>query len=68
MAMTFLYHTLTCVCLLGCSNVNHVNDNVGYFTCDCVSFNNPCLEEGGDCVLEERCPESDGESSGIHPY
>ena len=66
MAMTLLYHTIPFAFVLGCSDVNHVNNQPGHFSCDCVSFNNPCLEEDGGCVLEERCPESDGESSGIH--
>ena len=64
--MTLLYHTIPFAFVLGCSDVNHVNNQPGHFSCDCVSFNNPCLEEDGGCVLEERCPESDGESSGIH--
>ena len=55
---------ITFVYVLGCLDVNHVNNNPPYYACDCVSFNDPCFASGG-CVLEEECPESDGESSGI---
>ena len=51
--------------VLACLDVNHINDNPGHFTCDCVDSNDACLADGG-CVLEERCPESDGQSTGIH--
>ena len=60
-----LSHTTTNLSVLACLDVNHINDNPGYFTCDCVDSNDPCLAEGG-CVVEERCPESDGQTTGIH--
>ena len=60
-----LSHAITNLSVLACFDVNHINDNPGHFTCDCVDSNNPCLADGG-CVLEERCPESDGQSTGIH--
>ena len=49
---------------LACLDVNHVNDNPGHYSCDCVESSDPCLADGG-CVLEARCPESDGDSTGI---
>merc|ERR1711997_135567 len=45
-----------------CLNVNHINDNPGHFTCDCVDPNNSCLADGV-CVVEGRCPQSDGQST-----
>ena len=60
-----LSHAITNLSVLACLDVNHINDNPGYFTCDCVDSNNPCLADGV-CVVEERCPKSDGKSTGIH--
>jgi len=42
-----------------CVNVNHRNDNPGYYTCDCVPPSDPCLEDA-ECVVETKCPDSDG--------
>ena len=50
-----------------CANVNHVNDKPGYFTCGCVSSSDQCISSGS-CVVEERCPESNGHFRGIHAY
>lgn len=43
-----------------CVNINHVNDDPGHLTCDCVRFNDECFEDGR-CIREERCPEFDGQ-------
>ena len=47
-----------------CVNVSHVHDNPGHYTCDCLGSNDPCFEDG-NCALEESCPESDGQPTGI---
>ena len=39
-------------------NVNHIQVNPGYYSCDCVDSSNPCFADGS-CVVEERCPEFD---------
>ena len=61
----FLYHTIKFVFFIACLNVNHIHDNPGHYTCDCVDYSDPCLADGS-CVTEERCPESDGKSTGIN--
>ena len=63
--LSLLSHAITNLSVLACLDVNHINDNPGHFTCDCVDSDDPCLADGG-CVVEERCPESDGQSTGIH--
>ena len=60
----FMYKVTKCVYSLACLDVNHVNDNPGHYSCDCVESSDPCFADGG-CVLEARCPESDGDSTGI---
>ena len=47
--------------------VNHIYDRPGYLTCDCVSSNDPCLTDQ-QCELENKCPESDGERTGIYVH
>ena len=47
--------------------VNHIYDNPGYFTCDIVVSNDPCLTDQ-QCELENKCPESDGERTGIYVH
>ena len=61
----FMYKVTKFVYSLACLDVNHVNDNPGHYSCDCVESSDPCFADGG-CVLEARCPESDGDSTGIH--
>jgi len=39
---------------LGCTLVSHVFDNPGRYTCDCVPFNDPCLDDL-QCIREDRC-------------
>ena len=55
------------VYFLGCVYVNHIYDNPGYFTCECTNFDNPCLSNG-NCEVEVRCPDAQGEPTGIHLY
>merc|ERR1712154_745153 len=43
-----------------CEDVNHINDNPGYYTCDCVELDDPCLTDEV-CVPEENCPDMDGQ-------
>ena len=50
--------------LLACVNVNHIYDNPGYYTCDCVASNDQCLIDE-HCEVEEKCPESNGQPTGI---
>ena len=59
-----MYKVTKFVYSLACLDVNHVNDNPGHYSCDCVESSDPCFADGG-CVLEARCPESDGDSTGI---
>ena len=47
--------------------VNHIYDNPGYFTCDIVVSDDPCLTDQ-QCELENKCPESDGERTGIYVH
>ena len=61
----FLYHTIKFVFFIACLNVNHIHDNPGHYTCDCVDSSDPCFADAG-CVVEERCPESDGKSTGTN--
>ena len=49
--------------LLACVNINHVNDDPGHLTCDCVRLNDECFKDGR-CIREERCPEFDGQPTG----
>merc|ERR1719354_1488408 len=46
-----------------CVPVNNVEDNPGYYTCDCVDYNDECLSDGG-CVVEMACPGVDGQAMG----
>ena len=59
------YHTIKFVYFIACLNVNHIHDNPGHYTCDCVDSSDPCFADAG-CVVEERCPESDGKSTGTN--
>lgn len=43
-----------------CMDVNHINDNPGFYTCDCVAPSDPCLADG-ECVPEAMCPDNDGQ-------
>lgn len=43
-----------------CMDVNHINDNPGFYTCDCVAPSDPCLADG-ECVPEAMCPGTDGQ-------
>ena len=38
-----------------CVQVNHINDNPGYYTCQCVVESDQCLSDG-ECVREDNCP------------
>jgi hypothetical protein len=40
--------------------VNNYNDNPGFYSCDYVTLDNPCLEQHM-CDIEPRCPQVDGE-------
>jgi len=42
-----------------CIPVNHINDNPGYYTCDCVDPTDPCIADGV-CRPESMCPSIDG--------
>jgi len=44
-----------------CVNVNHVNDNPGFYACDCVDPADECLSSG-DCVEEPNCPSKNDEA------
>merc|ERR1719464_428957 len=48
----------------GCDgvHVNHVFDNPGFYTCDCVDANDQCLLDA-QCVVEPNCPTMDGQST-----
>lgn len=48
-----------------CVPVNHVFDNPGEVTCDCVDPNDPCLSEG-QCVEEPACGNVPDEHDGEH--
>ena len=39
--------------------MNYINDNVGFYSCDCASESDHSLING-DCVEESLCPEVDG--------
>jgi len=43
-----------------CVDVNHINDNPGFYTCSCVDPADNCLSDGG-CVAESACPASNGQ-------
>ena len=59
---------MTLALFLDCVYVNHIHDNPGYITCDCIySDTDNCLDNE-HCVRDERCPESDGQPAGIHVY
>ena len=60
-----MYQTIKFVFFIDCLNVNHIHDNPGHYTCDCVDSSDPCFADAG-CVVEERCPESDGKSTGTN--
>merc|ERR1719394_1811915 len=45
-----------------CVNVNHIYDNPGFYTCECVDPNESCIYSG-DCVAEDACPSSDGQAN-----
>ena len=63
-------HKITLTLFLDCVNVNHIEDNPGYITCECI-YSNTDLEYCLDnelCVRDERCPESDGQPTGIQVY
>jgi len=45
---------------LACTNVNRINDRMGYYTCDCVLPSDQCLSDGG-CIEESLCPDNDGQ-------
>merc|ERR1719242_1370251 len=36
-------------CMESCEDVNHIHDNPGFYTCDCVAPDDPCLSDE-DCV------------------
>merc|ERR1712217_450451 len=44
-----------------CVHVNHLNDELGYYTCDCVGPSDGCLVNG-DCLSEPNCPDMDGQA------
>ena len=44
--------------------VNYVYDNPGYYTCEEVAVNDPCLTEGV-CFAEPNCPAMDGAPIGM---
>jgi len=63
-----MYYTEACMgayqpggCAFACTNVNHVNDRPGYYTCDCVSPSDPCLADG-ECIEESMCPDMNGQA------
>ena len=37
-----------------CVHVNHIYDNPGFLTCDCVEPSDQCLKDG-QCTREPRC-------------
>ena len=38
---------------------NHIDDKLGFYTCDCVDENDQCLIDG-QCVVELNCPDMNG--------
>merc|ERR1712083_46524 len=47
----------------GCVWVNHIFDRPGFYTCECVPENFPCLYDG-HCFKEWRCPSVHGQPGG----
>ena len=58
------HYIITLNFLLGFVYVNHIYDRPGYFTCERVPSNDPCLSDRV-CELENECPRSNGRRSGI---
>jgi len=50
-----------------CVAVNHVYDNPGHLTCDCVPKDDPCISDK-QCVPEDQCKDYDPEEEECVPY
>lgn len=44
-----------------CTDVNHITDNPGYYTCNCVEDSDDCVT-AGLCPSTEFCPAKDGQA------